>query len=235
MLNNKIKINKNEQIKEDLNLDINDLTLEINHKSYKGINSNNLQEINNSKIKINNNIKNIEKNRHFPLFWNEKKNENFEDLLNELIDEKSNNIFELFNDIRINPKNYIINTLNQDISNLLEQAEESNTKPNFLIKNENYYYILKGILLDLYNQKINDEEILNNINNNKIFNYFNKNLYFIECQIENEKDAIWNLLRKYKKEALNNFLLKKLDYFITCSIPIKDSYKMKVYFLILSR
>ena len=75
-------------------------------------------------------------------------NEDLENLLYDLSDEKSNKIFNLFNDIRTNISNYKEDFINQGILNFFNDFEISTNKPNKILINESYYYSLREHLLN---------------------------------------------------------------------------------------
>ena len=223
--NNIIEEKEKNIIKEEINDENND------NVSNKGKNYINEGEIDKDNYNINEN----KKKKHDPPYWNENSNEDLENLLYDLSDEKSDKIFNLFNDIRTNISNYKEEFINQGILNLYNDFEINTSKPNKILKNESYYYNLREHLLNLNSTPMSEEERIEIILNDNVFkNYKDKNIYTVQCEIDNENNAIWNLLIENKNEALNNILTKVLDYCIICAYPIQNSYNMKVYFLLLS-
>ena len=132
-------------------------------------------------------------------------NEDLENLLYDLSDEKSNKIFNLFNDIRTNISNYKEDFINQGILNLFNDFEISTNKQNKLLRNESYYYY------NLNSNPMSEEERIEIIlNDNDFKNYKDKNIYSVECEIDNENNSVLNLLIENKNE--DNILTKILDY-----------------------
>jgi hypothetical protein len=61
-----------------------------------------------------------------------------------------------------------------------------------------------------------------------------QNSFFVECCINNKEESVWKLLKKYENIALQDLLNNNVSYFLICAMPIKDSYNMKIYFMILN-
>jgi hypothetical protein len=67
------------------------------------------------------------------------------------------------------------------------------------------------------------------------FNNFKlQNSFFVECPINNEEESVWKLLKKYENVALQDLLNNNVSYCLICAMPIKDSYDMKIYFMMLN-
>ena len=202
-------------------------------KNIKIQNDNDIIIENNDKIE-NNNKENKNK-KHNPPYWNESTYDDLEYYMLEISDDKSDKIFDLFNDIRIYPINHKSEAENYNVKDLIEKAEKNPLKPNFLIKNESFYYQLREILLSISTTPMSDEEVKDIILNDNFFKTFDEQkIYCVKCKIENEEESVWTLLKENEDIALNNILLKYIDYCIICAMPIINSYDMKVYFLFLS-
>ena len=165
-------------------------------------------------------------------YWNETIN-NLDDYLFEYSEKYSDMIFNLFNDIRNNPFNYIKNAENFGVDNIIEKNKLKISKPSLIIKNESLFFDFREILINNYNKKLNDEETTNLILNCENFNKFKyKKVFIIECNTE--KDSIFILLKNNKKIAFYEIIRIKVDYCLICALPKKFSNIMKVYFLFLS-
>ena len=175
-----------------------------------------------------------EKVKHDPPFWNEKTMDNIEDEIFDLNEEKSEKIFQFFNDIRLNPENYINQSNDENISDLLKKADKNEYKPNTLIKNNSFFYQMREGLMNIYSTPKSDESLMEDIENLCFKDFELKKRYFVECPIDEEEEAIWNLLKKYENVALDELLTNNVSYCVICALPIKDSYNMKVYFLMLT-
>ena len=202
-------------------------------KNIKIQNDNDIIIENNDKIESNN--KENKNKKHNPPYWNESTYDDLEYYMLEISDDKSDKIFDLFNDIRIYPINHKSEAENYNVKDLIEKAEKNPLKPNFLIKNESFYYQLREILLSISTTPMSDEEVKDIILNDNFFKTFDElKIYCVKCKIENEEESVWTLLKENEDIALNNILLKYIDYCIICAMPIINSYDMKVYFLFLS-
>jgi hypothetical protein len=202
-------------------------------KNIKIQNDNDIIIENNDKIESNN--KENKNKKHNPPYWNESTYDDLEYYMLEISDDKSDKIFDLFNDIRIYPINHKSEAENYNVKDLIEKADKNPLKPNFLIKNESFYYQLREILLSISTTPMSDEEVKDIILNDNFFKTFDEQkIYCVKCKIENEEESVWTLLKENEDIALNNILLKYIDYCIICAMPIINSYDMKVYFLFLS-
>ncbi len=165
-------------------------------------------------------------------YWNETIT-NLEEYLFDYSEKYSDMIFNLFNDIRNNPFNYIKDAENFGVDNIIEKNELKISKPSLIIKNESLFFDLREILINNYNKKLNDNEIMNLILKCEKFNNFKyKKVFIIECNTE--KDSIFILLKNNKKIAFYEIIRIKVDYCLICALPKKFSNIMKVYFLFLS-
>ena len=204
---------------------------EIKNSGFHEENQNNEnKELNNNNYNNDNEIK-----KHDPPYWNESNENDLENIMLDISDNKSDIIFKLFNDIRMNIENYRNEFENNEITNLINEVQNKEEKANFLIKNEALYYQLRECLLNFSSTPMsNDEKNEKILEDNEFKDFSYKNIYSIECPIESENDSIWNLLKKYKNEAVDNILTNKIDYCVICAFPIKNSYNMEVIFLFLS-
>jgi len=128
--------------------------------------------------------------------------DNIEDEIYEISEEKSENIFKFFNNIRLNPKSFINQSNDENISNLLEKADKFPYKPNTLIKNNGYFYQLREGLLNMYSTPKGEDNLIDEIENLCFKDFDIRKRYMVECPIEKEEEAVWNLLKKYEDVAL---------------------------------
>ena len=205
-----------------------DISLSTDKKSLSEINDEEIIEDNEST-----NSEDINEEFHWDL--NIKKEE-LNELKDEISDNKSEKIFDFFNDIRLSPENYEIDANKNGFIDLIRKAIKSVKKPNYLIYNKIYFNEFKNQILKLSPQSLNDYgDIKSTILNEQLFNKFKvKQLYCVECSINNEKNAVLQLIQKNQKNALDDILTKKIDCCIICAIPIENSKNMKVYFVFLS-
>ena len=222
-----------------IEIKMNDVPEIINEKDNLKVKNIKIQNDNDIIIENNNNIESNNKEnknkKHNPPYWNESTYDDLEYYMLEISDDKSDKIFDLFNDIRIYPINHKSEAENYNVKDLIEKADKNPLKPNFLIKNESFYYQLREILLSISTTPMSDEEVKDIILNDNFFKTFDEQkIYCVKCKIENEEESVWTLLKENEDIALNNILLKYIDYCIICAMPIINSYDMKVYFLFLS-
>ena len=149
-----------------------------------------------------------------------------------MAEERNENLFEFFNDIRMHPQNYIDQAKDYNLEQLLTDASEAIEFPNNLIKNGFY-----NLLLDSFIKKNNgvEDELFNSIDNATEFEKFRKKLYIVEAPVSKVEEAVWNLLMSKKETALRNILQRKIDYCVLTTCPIKGSINLKAYFLFLTK
>ena len=168
-------------------------------------------------------IEPISKNsKHNPPYWNEKTMDNIEDEIFEISDEKSDKIFELFNNIRLHSKDYINQSNDENISNLLEKSANYSLKPNTLIKSQNLYFQFREGLMNNYATPRDDETLLEDIYNAFFNNFKLQNGFFVECPINNEEESVWKLLKNMKMLLFKIYLIIMLIIvlFVLCLLKI---------------
>ena len=146
--------------------------------------------------------------------------------------QKSEQIFLFFNNLRNNPLNYLSEAEKYNLSEIISTANEKSKKNNFtnLIKNPFY---------DLFFDKCvktspeSEENILNNIEKENLFKNYEKKLYIIEGNTDNVEECIWQLIKKCYDNG-NEILTKKIDYLVLTTITSDDNTKFFGYFLFLS-
>ena len=146
--------------------------------------------------------------------------------------QKSEQIFLFFNNLRNNPLNYLSEAEKYNLSEIISTANEKSKKNNFtnLIKNPFY---------DLFFDKCvktspeSEENILNNIEKENLFKNYEKKLYIIEGNTDNVEECIWQLIKKCYDNG-DEILTKKIDYLVLTTITSDDNIKFFGYFLFLS-
>jgi len=149
--------------------------------------------------------------------------------------ERSSEIFDFFEDLRISPQKYIEESKQYDLENIISSAEirvKSENNINILIKNPFF-----NLFLDTFVQKYpnSKENIMNSLNNNKNIEIYKKFLYSSKAPIDNPKECVWNLLKENKDIALDEILYKKIDYFMVSTISFSDTKTIIAYFLFLKK
>ncbi len=146
--------------------------------------------------------------------------------------QKSEQIFLFFNNLRNNPLNYLSEAEKYNLSEIISTENEKSKKNNFtnLIKNPFY---------DLFFDKCvktspeSEENILNNIEKENLFKNYEKKLYIIEGNTDNVEECIWQLIKKCYDNG-DEILTKKIDYLVLTTITSDDNTKFFGYFLFLS-
>lgn len=141
-------------------------------------------------------------------------------------------IFDLFNDIRINPKKFEEDAINFEVQDVLNSYIEEYESINQLIKNPFYNLLLNNSINNCLNSD-GIEGLEESINKEDLIKDFEKKLFIIKARLNNPEEAVWNLIKENKNIAIKEILKKKIQYLIVSSYPIKNSEFFKVFYLFL--
>ena len=148
--------------------------------------------------------------------------------------DRSEEIFDFYNELRNFPQKYIEESKKYDLENIILSAEirQKSGNVNMLIKNPFF-----KLFLDTFVQKYpySKENIIESLNNDKNIENYKKNFYCSKAPIENPKECIWHLLKENKDIALDEILYKKVDYFIVSTISTLEQKTILAYFLFLKK
>ena len=145
--------------------------------------------------------------------------------------QKSEEIFEIFNNIRNNPNNYITEAQKYNLYNIISSAIERAGNTKILIKNP---------FFDLFFDKCvkaspkSKEDIIKNIEKENVFKDYEKTLYIMEGNKEKMDECVWNLI-KYCADNGQDILAKDIDYLVITTMALDDVNKFLSYFLFLSK
>ena len=149
-----------------------------------------------------------------------------------LIQERNNDIFEFFLDLRSNPNNYIEESKNYDLDDIITEAYNNKLYENkrMLIQNISYSLFLDAIIKKFPDSK---DSILFELENYTQLKDYEKNLYTVIAAFDDPKDYVWYLLKENKENALNEILYKNHDFLVVSNDSISD--EIIVYFLFLKK
>ena len=149
-----------------------------------------------------------------------------------LIQERNNDIFEFFLDLRSNPNNYIEEAKNYDLDDIITEAYNNKLYENkrMLIQNISYSLFLDAIIKKFPDSK---DSILFELENYTQLKDYEKNLYIVKSSFDDPKDYVWHLLKENKENALNEILYKNHDFLVVSNDSISD--EIIVYFLFLKK
>ena len=145
---------------------------------------------------------------------------------------RSNNIFDFFNDLRKNPKNYIEESKKYNLDDIITLADNNKLYGNSRMLIQNHFF---NLILDtsIQKEKISKENILTELENNTQLKNYEKILYIIKSESENPKDFVWLLLQENKDIALDEILYKNFDFFVVSSTIVSS--EIYAYFLFLKK
>ena len=149
-----------------------------------------------------------------------------------LIQERNNDIFEFFLDLRSNPNNYIEESKNYDLDDIITEAYNNKLYENkrMLIQNISYNLFLDSSIKKFPDSK---DSILFELENYTQLKDYEKNLYIVKAAFDDPKDYVWHLLKENKENALNEILYKNHDFLVVSNDSISD--EIIVYFLFLKK
>ena len=149
-----------------------------------------------------------------------------------LIQERNNDIFEFFLDLRSNPNNYIEEAKNYDLDDIITEAYNNKLYENKIMLIQNISY---NLFLDSSIKKFPDskDSILFELENYTQLKDYEKNLYIVKAAFDDPKDYVWYLLKENKENALNEILYKNHDFLVVSNDSISD--EIIVYFLFLKK
>ena len=149
-----------------------------------------------------------------------------------LIQERNNDIFEFFLDLRSNPNNYIEEAKNYDLDDIITEAYNNKLYENkrMLIQNISYSLFLDASIKKFPDSK---DSILFELENYTQLKDCEKNLYIVKAAFDDPKDYVWYLLKENKENALNEILYKNHDFLVVSNDSISD--EIIVYFLFLKK
>ena len=85
--------------------------------------------------------------------------------------------------------------------------------------------------------KDNSAEILDEIKAMPYFDKYEAKVYVTDAEIDHCEEAVWNLLKQVdmvNNSAFEDLLGKKMDFCTICAMPVKNSFLLKVYFVVLN-
>ena len=149
-----------------------------------------------------------------------------------LIQERNNDIFDFFIDLRSNPNDYIEESKNYDLDDIISEAYNNKLYENKLLLIQNVFF---NLFLDTCIKKFPDsrDNILFELEKYEQLKDYEKNIYIVKASFENPKDFVWYLLKENKENALNEILYKNHDVLVVSSDTISD--EIIVYFLFLKK
>ena len=147
--------------------------------------------------------------------------------------QKSEEIFLYFNNLRNNPQNYLSEAQKYNLYEIIFSFAQKNKEGNLknLIKNPFFDLIFDKYVKSSPNSK---ENILKKLKEEQIFNNYEKNLYIIEGNKAKAEKCVWNLIKICNEEG-EDILNKNLDYLVISIISLEDNNSFLCYFLFLSK
>ena len=142
-------------------------------------------------------------------------------------------IFNLFNDIRNNPQNYLSEAQKYNLQNILSKAVNKSI-------NENVKNLIKNPYFDLFFDKCvkespeSKEDILKNLEKENQLKNYEKKLYIVLGDGDRPGDCVWGLLKNCEKEG-ENILEKDMDYLVITIMALDDKKSIFCYFLFLTK
>ena len=148
--------------------------------------------------------------------------------------QKNEEIFLYFNNLRNNPQNYLSEAQKYNLYQLIYSLEQKKKERN--LKN-----LIKNPFFDLLFDKCvklspkSKENIFKKLEKEKLFNNYEKKLYIVEGNKEKPEECVWNLIKICNEEGID-ILSKNIDYLVISIISLEDNNNSFLcYFLFLSK
>ena len=156
------------------------------------------------------------------------KNTTDRDLLS-INQQKADSILEYFNQIKLNPQNFLEEAKEYKVIDIFNKYIDSKER-NLFIKNRFYNSLLESYV---NRSPKSDKEIEKGIYNEVDLNKYDKQFYVVNSTVQDPNESVWLLLKQIKTEALNKILINNIAFLILYVFPIENTPKIKVYFLFL--
>ena len=143
--------------------------------------------------------------------------------------QRADTIFEYFNQIKINPQNFLEKAKEYELIEVFNKYIDSKERTLF-IKDRFYNSLLESYV---HRTPQSDKEIEKGIYNEINVNKYDKQFYIVNCTIQDPNESVWYLLKQIKNEALKRILMPNNSYLILYVFPIENTLNVKVYFLFL--
>ena len=148
--------------------------------------------------------------------------------------DRSESLFDYFNEIRFSPENFEREAEDHGVSDLIQKAKNKNDKPTNLIKNP-YFNLMLETYITQKRLNTNDDELNKELENDKQISEYEKDLYIIEASNNNPTEAVWNLLEENKHKNGFEILSDTIDYLVISNIPVLGTQNFRAYFLFLKK
>ena len=147
--------------------------------------------------------------------------------------QRSDTIFDYFNNLKMNPHNFLMTAKEHNLYDLINSYLLSKSTPKPFKQNRFY-----NSLLDSYVKRTpnNDDIIFSQMTNDIEITEYDKKCYVTTTSISDLNEAVWNLLVQNKDKALEDIFLEDYEYIIINTHPIIDNIlEVKVYFIFLKK
>lgn len=142
----------------------------------------------------------------------------------------SEEMFNYFNDIRLNPQNYLSEGQKNGLQNIISTAAEKaveNTVQN-LIRNPFYEMFFDNCVKSSPNSK---DDILKSFEKEEKLKNHEKELYMILGEGKKPKECVWSLIKN--SENNGEILWKDIDYLLISIMFLEETKNFLCYFLFL--
>ena len=143
--------------------------------------------------------------------------------------QRADTILDYFNQIKMNPQNFLEEAKEHDVIDILNKYINSKIKTPYL---KNRFY---NSLLESYVNRTpkSDKEIEKGINSDINLSKYDKQFYVVMATIQDPNESIWTLIKQNKSNDLNKLLDINISYLSLYVYPIENTPDIKVYFLFL--
>jgi len=151
-----------------------------------------------------------------------------------MLQELGETIFDYFNEIRTNPKDYEKAAEDHGLGDIIQKVINSLNPCNNLIINFFFNLLLSSYINNNTDNGEKNNNLLEEIEKEEKIKNYNKKLFVVEAEINNPNEAVWNLIYSNKDIAFETFFSNNIEYLVlSCQKKDNDNKMFKCYFLLL--
>ena len=218
-------IYKRSKKKKDIN-EIKNINTDENYNyiNKKENNSNSFEKDNDTSIKIKNKV-GMSRNQQNVLQYNTS--------VLSMIQDLCDSIFEYLNEIRAYPEDFEEEAQKYDLVDIIQKVKNSPIRCKNIIVSQTFNSLLTSFVNEYVDEDENYEKLLEALDNEEKIKNYNKNLLVFDGEINNQKDAVWNLIEDNRNTAYEIFFSNDVEFFVISCQIIDDFKNFKCFLLVL--
>jgi hypothetical protein len=219
------KSKKKNDINEIKNINTDENYIYNNKKEKKSNSFDSFEKDNDVSIKIKNKV---------GMSRNKQNNLQYNTSVLSMIQDLCDSIFDYLNEIRANPKDFEEEAQKYDLGDIIQKVKNSPIRSKNIIANQTFNSLLTSFVNEYVDdENENYEKLLEALDNEEKIKNYNKNLLVFDGEINNQKDAVWNLIEDNRNNAYDIFFSNDVEFFVISCQIIDDFKNFKCFLLVL--